>query len=182
MNKLRVHLLTALLGVRIVRAMFGGLIILMVFLAVGEFLAVLGIPLPGNVIGMILLSTALLSGRLSISSVKKASDVLLDNLAFLFVPPGVGIMVHFSLIADHWIPVVVAILVSTVLVTVTVGGLLEMLSRRTPAVEGSGGEVTGQGSGGPVSGQDNGVGSAGQSSREGSTEPEGGEKGRGSDA
>lgn len=129
--------LTAGSGVRIVGPMFGGLVILMVFLAVGEFLAAVGVPLPGNVIGMILLSVALLSGRLSLSSVKKASDVLLDNLAFLFVPPGVGIMVHASLIADHWLPVAVAILVSTVLVTVTVGGLQELLSRsRRSAADG----------------------------------------------
>lgn len=109
--------------------MFGGLVILMVFLALGEFLAAAGAPLPGNVIGMILLSAALLSGRLSIKSVKTASDVLLDNLAFLFVPPGVGIMVHASLIADHWPAIVVAIVLSTILVTVSVGGLLELISR-----------------------------------------------------
>ncbi|MFP4642773.1 MAG: CidA/LrgA family protein [Spirochaetales bacterium] len=113
--------------------MFGGLVILMVFLAVGEFLAALGVPLPGNVIGMILLSAALLSGWLSIDSIKTASDVLLDNLSFLFVPPGVGIMVHASLIADHWIAVAVAIVVSTVLVTITVGALQQLLSRGNPA-------------------------------------------------
>lgn len=96
--------------------MFGGFAVLMFFLAVGELLSALLVPLPGNVIGMILLSVALLCGVLSIESVKRASDVLLDNLAFLFVPPGVGIMVHTSLITENWLAVVLAVGLSTILV------------------------------------------------------------------
>ncbi|MFW5994806.1 MAG: CidA/LrgA family protein [Spirochaetia bacterium] len=111
------------------RDMFGGLAILMMFLAVGEVVSAAGVPLPGNVTGMILLSAALLSGRLSINSVKSASDVLLDNLAFLFVPPGVGIMVHFSVIADNWGSIAIAVVLSTVLVLLCVGWMQQLLGR-----------------------------------------------------
>lgn len=109
--------------------MFGGLAILLVFLAVGELLAALLIPLPGNVIGMILLTGALLSGRLTVDSVKRASDLLLDNLAFLFVPPGVGIMVHASTLADSWAIIAAAIVASTLIVLVFVGALQQRLGR-----------------------------------------------------
>jgi len=109
--------------------MFGGLAILLVFLAIGELLAAILVPLPGNVIGMVLLTGALLSGRLTVAAVKRASDLLLDNLAFLFVPPGVGIMVHASTIADSWAVIAGAIVASTLIVLVFVGVLQQRLGR-----------------------------------------------------
>ncbi len=109
--------------------MFGGLAILLAFLAIGELLAAILVPLPGNVIGMILLTGALLSGRLTVAAVKRASDLLLDNLAFLFVPPGVGIMVHASTIADSWAVIAGAIVASTLIVLVLVGVLQQRLGR-----------------------------------------------------
>ncbi len=118
--------------------MFGGLAILLLFLAIGELLAALLVPLPGNVIGMILLTGALLSGRLTVASVKRASDLLLDNLAFLFVPPGVGIMVHASTIADSWAIIAAAIVASTLIVIVFVGTLQQRLGRVGRAQEDEG--------------------------------------------
>ena len=101
--------------------MFGGLAVLLLFLLIGEAVAALGVGLPGNVIGMLLLTAALALGIVRVEWVRRSCDVLLDNLAFLFVPPGVGVMLHFGVIGRSWLAIAVAVLVSTIAVLVVTG-------------------------------------------------------------
>ncbi len=108
--------------------MFGGLAILLLFLLLGELVSALGVGIPGNVIGMILITIALSTRLVKVEQVKAAVDVLLDNLAFFFVPPGVGLMVHAGLIAEYWLPISIAVVVSTVLVLTVVGRLQQALA------------------------------------------------------
>ena len=93
-----------------------GITILLIYQLVGEIsVLLLGIPVPGPVLGMILLClTLLLRGRPS-PSLDAASSALLSHLPLLFVPAGVGMMAHFDLIADEWIPIAIALLLSTVI-------------------------------------------------------------------
>ncbi len=102
-------------------AMLGGLAVLLLFLLIGEAVAALGVGLPGSVIGMLLLTAALALGIVRVEWVRRSCDVLLDNLAFLFVPPGVGVMLHFDLIGRSWPAIAVAVVVSTVAVVVVSG-------------------------------------------------------------
>jgi holin-like protein len=101
----------------------------MIFLLIGEALAGLGVGLPGNVIGMILLTLALSVGIVRTDQVERAADTLLDHLAFLFVPPGVGIMLYFGVVAEHWLAIGAALLISTVAVLLTVGLVTQKLLR-----------------------------------------------------
>ncbi len=114
----------------IIPAMFGGLAILLVFLLLGEGLSALGVPLPGNVIGMILITAALASGRLNPARVEGAADTLLKNLAFLFVPPGVGVMIHARLIGENLGAIAVAIAVGATVVLVVTGMTAQMILNR----------------------------------------------------
>lgn len=109
--------------------MLGGLTLLMLFLLIGEALAGLGVGLPGNVIGMILLTLALALGVVRTDQVERAAGVLLDNLAFFFIPPGVGIMLYFGIVADHWLAISAALLVSTAAVLLVVGLVTQTLLR-----------------------------------------------------
>jgi holin-like protein len=52
-----------------------------------------------------------------------AAGGLGQHLSLLFVPAGVGVMVHFSRLGDEWPAIVAALLVST-FVTLGVTGLL----------------------------------------------------------
>ncbi|TVQ36333.1 MAG: CidA/LrgA family protein [Spirochaetaceae bacterium] len=110
--------------------MLGGLGILLLFLSIGEAASALGIGLPGNVVGMLLLTAALALGIVRVERVRQATDVLLDNLAFLFVPPGVGVMVHFGVLGRSWVALSVAVLISTVAVLVVTGVVTQWLLRR----------------------------------------------------
>lgn len=103
----------------------------MLFLLLGEAVAALGVGLPGNVIGMLLLTAALATRVVRVDQVRRAADTLLDNLAFLFVPPGVGVMLYFSILAESLAAVLVALVLSTVLVLVSVGSATQLLLRFT---------------------------------------------------
>jgi holin-like protein len=111
--------------------MIPGLAILFCFLAVGEQAGRLaGIPVPGSVLGMLLLAAALRLGLLRGESVQAASDALLENLSLLFVPAGVGLMLYFDLPARDWWSVLAALVPSTFLVLAAVGWLQQALERR----------------------------------------------------
>ncbi len=89
----------------------------------GELLvAATGLPVPGPVCGMVLLFVGLLIFGLP-DNLAALGETLLSNLSLLFVPAGGGIMLHAQLLSREWLPIGVALVVST-LATVVVTGLL----------------------------------------------------------
>lgn len=91
----------------------------------------LGLPLPGPVLGALFLVGLLAWRGGPGEGLEKAADGLLSNLSLLFVPAGVGVMLHAGLIGREWLAIAGALLVSTVL-TVAVTGLVFRLLSRPP--------------------------------------------------
>ena len=111
-----------------------GLLILLGFNVLGEALVqVAGVPVPGNVVGMVGLAVALRRGWIDVDTVRPASDVLLRHLALFFVPPGVGLMLFFDLLAAEWLAIVASNVVGWLAVLVVVGLVQQRLER--PAAE-----------------------------------------------
>lgn len=111
--------------------MIRGMAILLLLQFVGELISRgLGIPIPGNVIGMGLILIALGVGVVRLEWVEAASDLLLDHLALFFVPAGVGVMLYFDLIRKEWLPITVATVVSTFVVMAVTGWTETWLERR----------------------------------------------------
>lgn len=91
----------------------------------------LGLPLPGPVIGLIILLLLLLArdrfatlarGPLQSDGVEGASRGLLAHLSLLFIPAGVGVVQKLDLLAEHGVAILLILAVSvviTLLVTVT---------------------------------------------------------------
>ncbi|HBW13624.1 MULTISPECIES: CidA/LrgA family protein [Proteiniclasticum] len=103
----------------------------LLILLLGEAVRVFsGISIPGTVIGMILLFLLLLSGLLKLEQIADISKFLLDHLAFLFVPAGVGLMSNFQVIKEAWLPILAIILISTVLVMGVTGWTIQLMKRR----------------------------------------------------
>ena len=81
--------------------------------ALGELLGrALGLPIPGPVIGLLLLLVALRLPSIQ-ASVGEAANFLLSHLSLLFVPVGVGVMTHLGLLEAHGGRVVAVIVLST---------------------------------------------------------------------
>jgi len=91
-----------------------GLTILLFYQLIGEIsVRWLGLPVPGPVLGMIMLFiTLLIKGSIS-KSLEGASTTLLSHLSLLFIPAGVGMMVHVERIANEWLSISIALLLST---------------------------------------------------------------------
>ena len=82
----------------------------------GEAISLLlPIPFPGSVIAMILLFLLLLSGRLRPEHIREKSDFLLQNMAFFFIPAGVGILEYADTLLPVLLPLLLICLITTVL-------------------------------------------------------------------
>ena len=93
---------------------------------VGELVVRLtGLPVPGPVVGMVLLFVVLQVRRPAADAgVFEASDALLRHLQLLFVPAGVGIVVYLSVLRRDAVPVLGGLVGSWLLGLVLVGLLL----------------------------------------------------------
>lgn len=89
---------------------------LLSFQLIGEIAArVLGLPLPGPVIGMALLFITLtMIPRLAVA-ITPTTKVLLAHLSLLFVPAGVGVVGHLDRFGSDGAALAVAIIGSTML-------------------------------------------------------------------
>jgi holin-like protein len=93
----------------------GFITMLLVYQLVGEVIARgLGLALPGPVIGMALLFFTLILRQDLPDGLKTTVEGLLKHLSLLFVPAGVGVMLHLHLLQDEWQAVSLALVVSTV--------------------------------------------------------------------
>jgi len=105
--------------------MLRSLALLLVCQLAGETIArVLALPLPGPVVGLVLLVVILLisarRGGIDAETIDKTplgslSNTLLAALGVLFVPAGVGVIQHLDMLGQHGIALFAALLVSTVL-------------------------------------------------------------------
>lgn len=103
---------------------------LFAFLALGELIVwATDIPVPSSIIGMVMLAAALKAGVVKLRQVEQFANFLVKNLGFFFVPAGVGVMRNFGIIADEWVPIVAATVVSTFII-IAVTGWMHQLARR----------------------------------------------------
>ncbi len=101
----------------------------------GEVLArLLGLPVPGPVLGLVLLFAGLTLRRPAPATDEHA-DRLLGNLSLLFVPAGVGVLQYLPVLAAEW-PAVTASIIGSALAAVAATGLtLRALSRGRAEVD-----------------------------------------------
>ena len=92
-----------------------GLAWLLLLQSIGELLSRgLSLPFPGPVIGMMLLLVAL-RWPVVREPVAACADFLLAHLSLLFVPVGVGVMTHLSLVSQYGGRMLLVIVLSTLI-------------------------------------------------------------------
>ena len=109
-----------------------GLAFLLLLQSLGELLSRgLSLPFPGPVIGMLLLLLAL-RWPLVRQPVAACADFLLSHLSLLFVPVGVGVMTHLSIVSQYGGRMLVVLVLSTLIGLAVTSLLLNRLWRQTP--------------------------------------------------
>lgn len=110
--------------------MLQALATLLVFQTIGEVLGyALALPIPGPVLGMALLLAYLLLNERAVAGLRPTCVELLKHLSLLFVPAGVGVMLHVTRIANEWLPIVAALLGSTALAIVVTALVIRWSAR-----------------------------------------------------
>ena len=106
------------------------LAVLLMFQFAGELIrAVTGLPAPGPVIGMVLLLIALLAKLPVPAGIHATSRKLLAYLGLLFVPAGAGVVTRLPMIGAHWLPIVIAVVGSTIITMVITALVMSGLER-----------------------------------------------------
>ena len=92
----------------------------------------LALPVPGNLLGMLLLLGLLLCGAVRPRWIEGSASLLLRHLAFFFVPITVGLMGFAALLATDGVAILVTLLVSAVVGLCVAGLTSQALATRRP--------------------------------------------------
>lgn len=110
--------------------MIFSLFLLFAFLFAGEVLkTALHLPLPGPVLGLILLLSLLIYKKGGPKHWSLSADFLLSHLALLFVPAGVGLMIYGPLLWQDFWGLGLVLVLGTALILVGSAALMQFLLR-----------------------------------------------------
>lgn len=105
--------------------------LLLVCQLAGEVTArLLGLPVPGPVVGMAILFLGLAIKGHAPEGLERVAQGFLSHLALLFVPAGVGIILYLPLVAEEWAPIAATLVGSTLLTIAATGLIMKALSRK----------------------------------------------------
>ena len=97
---------------------------------VGEILhALIPLSVPASIYGIIIMFAGLVSGLIPLSAVKETGKFLVDIMGVMFVPPAVGLMESWGLIASNWVPYIFISVASTFTVMIVAGHVTQAVIR-----------------------------------------------------
>ena len=107
------------------------LMIIFMISLVGEGISsVFHLPVPGSIIGLVLLFLALQFQLLRLRHISMVGNFLLANMTILFLPPAVGIMDKFQVIAPYLLPIILIVLGAIVLNVCVIAVVVQLIKTR----------------------------------------------------
>lgn len=107
------------------------LLIIFLFSIVGDLISsILPFPLPGSIIGLVLLYIALKTKLIETQQIDDSAQWLKSNMAILFVPLSVGIMNYFDILIDNALALVLIIIISTILTYISSAKISEQVIKK----------------------------------------------------
>ena len=107
------------------------LMIIFMISLVGEGISsVFHLPVPGSIIGLVLLFLALQFKILRLRHISMVGNFLLANMTILFLPPAVGIMDKFQVIAPYLLPSILIVLGAIVLNVCVIAVVVQLIKTR----------------------------------------------------
>ena len=107
------------------------LMIIFMISLVGEGISsVFHLPVPGSIIGLVLLFLALQFKLLRLRHISMVGNFLVANMTILFLPPAVGIMDKFQVIAPYLLPIILIVLGAIVLNVCVIAVVVQLIKTR----------------------------------------------------
>lgn len=89
------------------------------------------IPVPGNILGMLILLLLLCLKIVKLDQIREVSDFFLKRLSFFFLPPAIGLMLVGDDVKSQWPLLLFLCIVITVVTMVTTGWTVQLLSKKS---------------------------------------------------
>lgn len=107
---------------------------LLLMQVLGEAIARLtGVPLPGSLIGMLLMLIALIAYGKVPSGLRDTSQHMLKHLMLLFIPAVAGVMQYFGPLREEWIPFLLSCVLGVALTIAVTAIVFSWMLKRTQA-------------------------------------------------
>lgn len=104
---------------------------------VGEILnAVVPLPIPASIYGLVILLILLCTGVVRLSAVGSVSKLLIEIMPLMFIPAGVGLLKSWDVLRPIFLPVAVITVVSTVAVMAVSGRVTQAVINRSTKRDG----------------------------------------------
>ncbi len=106
------------------------IIILGIYL-VSEFLSkFFSLPIPGNILGMLILLLLLCTKIVKIEQIETISNFFLDHLSFFFIPAGVGLLASVDIIKDIWLKLILVCFITTIIIIASTGLTVQFVTKK----------------------------------------------------
>ena len=89
-----------------------------------------GVPIPGNVIGMVILFLLLYLKVIKVEQISTISNFFLEHLAFFFIPAGVGLISSFSVKKNIWLQLLIVCFVTTAITMICTGLVVQKIANK----------------------------------------------------
>lgn len=102
----------------------------------GEIISnLLNLPVPGSIIGMILLFVLLTSHIVKVEKVENLANFFLDHLAFFFIPASVSLMTSFASLKGSIFKIILLCILTTIIVIAVTGITVQFICNRKSVKE-----------------------------------------------
>ncbi|MDR1605891.1 MAG: CidA/LrgA family protein [Streptococcaceae bacterium] len=107
------------------------LLYILLFSLAGEILSTgFNLPVPGSIIGMLLLFLALKFKLIRLRQIYDAGQFMIENMTILFLPAGVGIMSHWDAIAKYWWQIILITVLALVVNLAVIAFVTQFVKQR----------------------------------------------------
>ena len=89
------------------------------------------IPIPGNILGMLILLLLLCLKVIKLEQIREVSDFFLKRLAFFFLPPAIGLMLVGDDVKSQWPLLLILCIVLTIVTMAATGWTVQLFSKKS---------------------------------------------------
>ncbi len=91
---------------------------------------IFNLPLPGTILGMLILFVLLWTKVLKVESIEKVCDFLILNMIIFFLPPAVELLEYMTLLKTGFFKIIILLIATTVITMIVTGKTVDFCIKR----------------------------------------------------